>query len=426
LALNLEEHRLYLQDRVRLAAYRAAIKATVRPGQTVVDLAAGTGILGLLACEAGAGRVYAVDESGMADLARDLARANGFGERIEVIRGNAFRASLPQRVDLAITDQMGRFGFEAGLVQLLADARQRFLKPGGVTVPAAIDLQIAPVKCAPVASRLLFSDSRPGGFSYRAAQEVALNTGYPITFRRDDLLGAPALLARLNLVEDRAAISGSVSMPIETRGVLDGIGGWFTARLSPAVSLTNSPLSACAINRRNVFFPIARTTPVENGDVVRVEMKIMPANLIVAWRVEVRGRDGALRARSSHSTLRGMLLSGAGLNRLKSDYVPRLNRWGEARRAVVNLCDGAHAVSEIDAEIHRRYPDLFASLEQASVFVAEVVTRYGLLPPAGDDARGSQRYVAPRLRVYHGFAALTPGREPLEDPEVFGIAPPEG
>ena len=55
-------------DQVRLDAYAAALRASGRPGQTVLDLGAGTGIFSLLACRHGAGRVYAVEVGNGAGL----------------------------------------------------------------------------------------------------------------------------------------------------------------------------------------------------------------------------------------------------------------------------------------------------------------------------------------------------------------------
>src|SRR5918996_1648217 len=118
----LDEHRFYLSDAVRVRAFERAIRAVVGPGDVVLDLAAGTGILGLLACRAGAARVYAVDAGGILGVARALARANGAGDRITHVRAMSTDAVLPERVDVIVTDQIGRFGFEAGLLEYVTDA----------------------------------------------------------------------------------------------------------------------------------------------------------------------------------------------------------------------------------------------------------------------------------------------------------------
>src|SRR5687768_3356887 len=121
---ELDEHRQYLEDDKRMTAFASAIAATVRPGDVVVDLGCGTGILGLLACRAGASRVYAIDSGGMAEVARALASANGLTDRITIVNGHSRQVPLPERADLVVCDQIGHFGFEAGLFESLEDARR--------------------------------------------------------------------------------------------------------------------------------------------------------------------------------------------------------------------------------------------------------------------------------------------------------------
>ena len=54
MSMILDEHRQYLSDETRLGLFRKAIHKVVRPGDVVVDLGCGTGILGMLAWQAGA------------------------------------------------------------------------------------------------------------------------------------------------------------------------------------------------------------------------------------------------------------------------------------------------------------------------------------------------------------------------------------
>lgn len=377
-----DEHRQYLSDVPRVSAYQRAIGEIVQPGHTVVDLASGTGIMGLLACRAGAARVYSIEMSGIAGLARDIASDNGFGDRIQLIRGLSTRVDIPEKVDVIVSDQMGRFGFEAGIVEYFHDAARRFLKPAGKLIPSGVKLFCAPVSCPRIWQETQFWRSGPWGFNFRAAGEIARNTGYPVHLTAEQLLAGPAELLTLDLYSAGVgARTGAVAFTVESEGTLHGMGGWFEARLSPAASMTNSPLASERINRQNVFLPIGTPVAVKPGDRVEAKITIVPVENNVGWSVSVRsaGQDGqpALQ-RFVHSTLLGMLFSEEDMEKTRPSAVPRLTPWGEARRSILELMDGRRPIGEIESEVLRRHPGLFPSLKEASAFVAEVVTRYTL------------------------------------------------
>ena len=385
MSLVLDEHREYLADAVRVSAFRQAIDEVVTPGDVVLDLGAGTGILGLMACRAGAKRVYAVDEGPIIGLAREIAWANGFQDRITHIKGLSTRVELPERVDVVLADQIGRFGLESGILEYFADARARFLKPDGVMIPGEIGLVVAPVECGELFGQVDSWGRTPAGYDFRPALAIAANTGYPARFDPAHLLGAPARAISVRLsTASTAALGAEVVLVAERPGALHGIGGWFEAQLSPSVTLTNSPVAARPIFRRQVFFPIARPVALEEHDQIGVRLRILPAAGVVSWTVDVRdgragrGPDPASKGRFAHSTLRGMLLCKEDLERTDLQFVPRLSPWGEARRSVLELCDGRRALSDIEREVHRRHPAIFQSPAEAAAFVTEVVTRYAV------------------------------------------------
>src|SRR5204862_2446348 len=127
-------------------------------------------------------------------------------------------------------------------------------------------------------------------------------------------------------------------------------GGWFSAELADHVELTNAPGDPNRINRRNVFFPLSESVAVRRGDTVAIAMMIRPESLVVRWRVRVSHGDVVTHVTDS-STFSGMLFSKGSVARTRPDFTPQLTEAGLARRTVVDLCDGAHSVKQIEAAV---------------------------------------------------------------------------
>ncbi|MEW6320217.1 MAG: 50S ribosomal protein L11 methyltransferase [Acidobacteriota bacterium] len=378
MSLILDEHREYLADRHRLAVFQTAIERQVRPGDVVLDLGSGTGILGLLACRAGAARVYAIDDGGIAGIAREIAAANGYADRVTVVRGHSMRVALPERVDVVVTDQIGRFGFEAGFLEYVADARRRFLKPEGRTVPVTIAQRLCPAEAPDIRRRIDFWRSGPAGFDFSAVAQPAASTGYPEALPVDRLLADPQAGGTLDPVVAAAGLDTRHEFVIRRAGRVDVIAGWFVATLAPGVLMTNGPDAPDRINRRQVMFPLAQSVDVDEGDLVRLRMRVRPLDVVVAWDVEVVSKGtGRTLGRTRASTVGGMLLSHEDLAQTRLDRRPRLTAAGRARQSVLELADGTRTLQEIEQIVYERHPDVVDTLEDAAVFVAEVVTRYG-------------------------------------------------
>src|SRR4030095_15065164 len=132
-------HRSLLGDRVRTEAFEKAIAATVKPGQVVVDLGCGTGILSYFACRAGARRVYSIERGEGIEIARALAAANGFSERVTFVEGSSREIVLPERGDVLVSETLGNSGLEENILGYVTDARERLLVPGAPVGPARGD-----------------------------------------------------------------------------------------------------------------------------------------------------------------------------------------------------------------------------------------------------------------------------------------------
>ncbi len=128
-------HAAMLQDRVRTRAYLEAIAEAVHPGDVVVDLGTGTGILAIAAAKAGARRVYAVEHGPIAATAERLFADNDVADRVTLLRGLSTRVDVPEKADVLVTEIFGHDPFGERVIEYVRDAASRWLKPGGRVVP---------------------------------------------------------------------------------------------------------------------------------------------------------------------------------------------------------------------------------------------------------------------------------------------------
>ncbi len=99
-------HYYLLRDEHRLLGFRDAIRALVRPGDRVLELGAGTGILSFFAAQQGA-RVVALElDDYTREAARHFLQINGVASQVELIAADA-RETIPSGVyDVVICEMM--------------------------------------------------------------------------------------------------------------------------------------------------------------------------------------------------------------------------------------------------------------------------------------------------------------------------------
>ena len=122
---ELLEHSGYVSDAVKIDAYRRALSNLIKPDDVVIDMGCGSGLLGLLALEAGAARLIAVDSGPILELARETFERNGFGDRVDYHRTHSSELTLDAPADVLVYDQIGGFAHEVGLTRNVRDLVDR-------------------------------------------------------------------------------------------------------------------------------------------------------------------------------------------------------------------------------------------------------------------------------------------------------------
>jgi protein arginine N-methyltransferase 1 len=372
MANTLEEHYGYLSDRVKLERYREAIKLVTNSEAVLLDLGCGTGLLGLLALQAGARKALFVEEGPVIEVARRTVTEAGFADRAEFFQANSYELSLPERVDVIVCDHIGYFGLDYGILALLADAKRRFLKADGIIVPSGLDLTIAPVEsetCRKLVGQWR-DGSVPAEFGWLA--DSAANTKHAVQLNQTDMLGESSLLATLLLGSEAAPyLTWNAEFRCERDSTLDGIAGWFDCLLSDGIRITNSPLASESLNRPQAFLPIEAPIRVREGELIRVTVIARHLDNVLSWVVELPDSGEHF----AQSTFGGLLLDSEALMRADPNRDARLNERGRARKLVLSYCDGNRSVAEVEEIISRDHSELFPSEQSILMFVRRVLSQ---------------------------------------------------
>lgn len=161
-------HIRMLNDERRTSSFQAAIRAIVRPGDVVLDIGTGTGVLAVTAAMAGARHVYAVEATAMSRFARRLVEANGLADTVTVVEGHSFDVTLPERADVLVSETIGDDPLSEQILPIFSDARKRLLVGEPRLIPARLQLRALPIE-APVEAleRFRFTSAAAAAWAQR-------------------------------------------------------------------------------------------------------------------------------------------------------------------------------------------------------------------------------------------------------------------
>lgn len=294
-----------IADSRRIHAYECAMRQIVKPGAVVVDLGAGAGVFALLACRLGARKVFAIEPGNIIQLAREIARANGFDDRIEFIQRVSSDVSLPERADTVISDIHGVLPLFQEHIPIVVDARQRLLAPGGALIPQTETIWMAVAEAPEQYGTLAGAWDHHYGLDMRAGRRFATNTVSKTRVERDQLLVEPECWTTLDYTRvDNPNVRGSMTWTVSRAGTAHGLVAWFDATLAHGVRFSNAPGEPEMIFGQ-AFFPLSKPVRLAAGDVVSVglEAKLVNGDYVWRWNTRLREED------FEQSTFSGMLLS---------------------------------------------------------------------------------------------------------------------
>ena len=363
-------------DRERFAAYSKAMAKTVHPGDTVLELGCGPGLLALLACRAGARKVYAVDSDEIVHHARQLAAANEVADRVEFYHSDSRNLQLPERVDVIIFDLRGSLPLFGRAIPSIEDARQRFLSPRGTMTPRRDVIKTAIIDATEYYSRLTLP-WRNTELDLSCSLMLVVNTSYTTYFKADQLVTDARSWSVLDYKAGAAPnAAGVLCFKAVRAGSAHGICAWFETELADGIGFSTAPSDTRGVYGQR-FFPWPQEVSLEAGAEIQVTLHADPLGEDYVWRWDTKiSAPGGTQLHFHQSTFQGANLTPHALRRRAADFVPALSEGGQADRWLLQAIDGKTSLQEMAQAAAKRFPAIFPRWEDALHRAAELAVQF--------------------------------------------------
>jgi len=368
-----------IRDAERFKAYEKAIARGVHAGDVVTEIGCGPGVFGLLACQAGAKRVFAIETEDIIHVARQIAAANGFADRIQFFQSDSRKVELPERVDVIVSDIRGVLPLIDGVSASLQDAKKRFLRPDGVMIPRRDVLKAAIMEGENVYSIL----TSPWKTCVREIElsvplQLVLNSGHCTNLKVEQLMSNAEEWGALDYMGDAGPnVSAKLGFRANRNGTAHGICVWFETELYEDIGFSSGPESPSTVYGQ-WFLPWLEPVVIEEGQeiLVRLHADLVGKDYIWRWETEMAAVDGGDKVHFRQSNFEGSLASSRTLRRHAFDHIPVLTAEGEAERFLLGAMDGKASLEEIAKRAAERFPEVYASNENAFARASELSRKF--------------------------------------------------
>ena len=302
----LNDHEKMLADAERNRAFYEALKLRVNSNSVVLDIGAGFGVWAITAARLGAKKVVAIESNELLlGVIKKIAVECGVGDRVQPVFGYSTQIALEREFDIIVSETLGFDGFDESIVQLMSDARARFLKPGGVLIPETVSLHCAP------AHFKLSAGSLPTGMPLAFPYFAALNQHAPLKLlKKSDVqfLGKAKRLIMADLYQaaepfDLTQMRAVWEFSLHARPASDVVAStlacncfvvWVESRLSPGIDLSTRKTTS--------WTPMVYRFENNELDLTRVEFKLAFTLATVEWGVNTTGPKGPVSRSYSPKT----------------------------------------------------------------------------------------------------------------------------
>lgn len=375
---TVRDHASMLTDDRRVSAFSRAMQAVIEPGSTVLEIGTGCGIFALHACELGAARVYAVEAENIYFVAREVVAQSPHADKVQLAHGMSTELSLPERVDVVLSDLHGITPLFGAHLTSIIDARTRHLKEGGALIPKRDSLWVAPVASPTIYKPYAVLASAPLGVDLRAALPYATSRWAPRGDEELELLAPPEKWADIDFATVSSPhLRGTAELIADRDDEAHGLSVWFDCTVGEGLVLSNRPTEPRLVYGSS-FFPFPEPVPLVTGDhvAVRLGASLVEGDYVWRWETEITEASGRPKKKFRQDTFHAEPADAQRLRTRASEYVPHPTESSEVEQFILSSFDGEKTNEDIATELMTQFGDRFPSTHAALSRVAAAAHRH--------------------------------------------------
>lgn len=273
-----------MNDDKRNNAYLTAIKSAIKNNEYVLEIGTGSGLLSMMAIDAGAKKVITCEVSEpIAEAAKKIIKKNGYSNRIEVINKKStelnINADLEKKPDLIISEILSSEFVGEGVQRSLSDANQRLIKENGRMIPEAGEIKVALLESSPEIEKEMFVE-RVNGYDLSEFNNIIgkrLNVQYLGRKTTTSFLSETKVPFSFDLYSKEIIKRKEIILEIKAckSGICLGLISWLKLKLYENIEFENNPSENCTSGWVNPIYKLNQPLKIIKGQLIKVKATLL-------------------------------------------------------------------------------------------------------------------------------------------------------